>query len=295
MTAIAVAIVNWNTRQLLQTCLRHVLAQAPAEVVVADNGSSDGSVEMVQREYPAVTLVLSPENPGYGAGANRAISRCTAGFVLLLNSDTELQPGALAALAEYLSLHDRVGMIGPRLLNPDRTLQESCFAFPRPLRPLTRARLYSFPHDRPRRVPWVIGAALAIRRSAFDAVGGFDETFSMYYEEVDLAYRLARAGWETHFTPSAEVIHLVGASTAQRRVAMLLQTRLSALEFFRRHHAGVPLAAGLTLEYALIAARLGRDGVRLALARSAEQRGRLKEDLSVWWQLLRRRAPSALT
>jgi GT2 family glycosyltransferase len=287
---IAVAIVNWNTRDLLRTCLQGVLAEEPAKVVVADNGSQDGSVEMVRREFPSVTLIVSPENPGYGAASNRAISRCGAEYILLLNSDTELRPGALRALGSYLERHQRVGVVGPRLLNPDGTLQESCFPFPRPLLPLTRRRTGDFTHDRPGRVPWVVGAALAIRRTAFEGAGGFDESYHMYFEEVDLCYRLGKAGWETHFTPDAEVIHLIGASTRQRRAEMLLRTRLSSLEFYRRHHRGIPLAVGLTMEYAITLGRLLRDGARYCFARSAGRRNQLKEDLAVWWELLRRRS-----
>jgi N-acetylglucosaminyl-diphospho-decaprenol L-rhamnosyltransferase len=285
---IAVAIVNWNTRDLLRTCLQGVLAEEPAKVVVADNGSQDGSVEMVRGEFPSVTLIVSPENPGYGAASNRAISRCGAEYILLLNSDTELRPGALRTLRGYLEQHERVGVVGPRLLHPDGTLQESCFPFPRPLLPLMKWRTGGFTHDRSGQVPWVVGAALAIRRTAFEAVGGFDESYHMYFEEVDLCYRLRKAGWETHFTPDAEVIHLVGASTRQRRAEMLLRTRLSSLEFFRRHHRGIPLAVGLTMEYAITLGRLLRDSARYCFTRSAGRRDQLREDLAVWWELLRR-------
>jgi N-acetylglucosaminyl-diphospho-decaprenol L-rhamnosyltransferase len=290
MQTIAVAIVNWNTRDFLHTCLQGVLAEEPAQVVVADNGSSDGSVEMVRRDFPSVTLLVSPENPGYGTASNRAVSSCSAEYVLLLNSDTEIRPGALRILGEYLDRYQRVGVVGPRLLNPDGTLQRSCFPFPRPLLPLTKRFTRALSHDRPRQVPWVVGAALAIRRTAFQAVGGFDESYHMYFEEVDLAYRLRMAGWETHFTPEAVVIHHIGASTRQRRIEMMLHTRVSSLAFFRRHHRGIPLAVGLTMEYAITLGRLLRDGARYCLARSSARRDQLKEDLGVWWKLLRWRA-----
>ncbi len=288
MQDIAVAIVNWNTRDLLRTCLQRVLPEKPAKVVVADNGSQDGSVAMVREDFPSATLIVSPENPGYGAAANRAISRCDAEYILLLNSDTELRPGALLALRAYLEEHQRVGVVGPRLLNPDGTRQESCFRFPRPFLPLMKRRSGKLSHDRPGRVPWVVGAALAIRRTAFEAVDGFDESYQMYFEEVDLCYRLRKAGWETHYTPDAEVIHLIGASTRQRRAEMKLRTRLSSLEFYRRHHRGIPLAVGLTMEYAITLGRMLRDSARYCLARSSGRRDQLKEDLSVWWVLLRR-------
>ena len=292
MQQIAVAIVNWNTRDLLRACLRSVLAEEPAEVVVADNGSQDGSVEMVRREFPSVEVIVSPENPGYGAASNRAISRCAAEYVVLLNSDTELRPASLRALLRYLETHPQAAVVGPRLLNPDGTLQASCFPFPRPLVPLMKRRTGRFGHHTPGPVPWVVGAALAIRRTAFHRIGGFDESYHMYFEEVDLCYRLRKAGWETHFTPDAEVVHIIGASTRQRRAEMLLRTRLSSLEFFRRHHRGIPLAVGLAVEHALTLGRLVRDGVRYCLAGSGGRRDQLKENLTVWWALLRSRSPS---
>ena len=292
MQQIAVAIVNWNTRDLLRACLRSVLVEDPAEIVVADNGSLDGSIEMVRGEFPSVTVVVSPENPGYGAASNRAIARCTAEYIVLLNSDTELRPGALRALGDYLGAHPRAAVLGPRLLNPDGTLQASCFPFPRPLLPLMKRRTSRFRHDRSEPVPWVVGAALAVRRTAFEGIGGFDESYHMYFEEVDLCYRLRKAGWETHFTPAAEVIHVIGASTQQRRAEMLLRTRLSSLEFFRRHHRGLSLAAGLAMEQVLTLGRLMRDGIRYCLAGSGARRDQLRENLAVWWALLTSRSPS---
>src|SRR5262249_11131009 len=150
-------------------------------------------------------------------------------YVLLLNSDTLLAPGALAALAQYLDAHPRAAIAGPRLRNADGSLQPSCHPFlgtmqsfleksvvARALARLPVVRdhylLVNSSHAAPRVVPWVLGAALAIRRSAFDQVGGFDESFFLYAEEVDLCYRLKAAGWEVHFAPVTDVVHVGGAS-----------------------------------------------------------------------------------
>src|SRR5688572_17909236 len=122
MTAIAVAIVNYNTREHLRACLATVQLEAPSEVVVVDNASSDDSVEMVRTDYPRVMLHANRTNPGYGAAANQAVESCTAKYVLLLNSDTRLQSGALRALSTYLDRHPRAAIVGPRLENPDGTL-----------------------------------------------------------------------------------------------------------------------------------------------------------------------------
>jgi len=273
---------------------------------VADNGSTDGSIEMVAREFPAVKLLVNPSNPGYGAAVNSAVRQCTSPYVLALNSDTVVQPGTLRALTDYLDRHSRAAVVGPRLLNPDTSLQRSCFPFPGPAVPLLKRppistivgrtrflrRRYagSFAHDCDTQVPWVVGAALGLRRTAFDAVGGFDESFVMYFEEVDLCYRLHCAGWETHFTPTADVVHVGQASTSQRRGEMLLRLSLSSSAFYRRHHHGARLALALGVARAEVVGRLVRDSVRYWFS-TGRSRDRLAEDIAVWRELVRPRQP----
>lgn len=300
----AVAVISWNTRELLRRCLATVVAEGPAEVVVVDNGSADGSVEMVRAEFPAVRVKVLPSNPGYGTAGNTAFTLCRAEYVLLLNSDTELRPGTLAALSAHLDRCPRAGIAGPRLLNPDGSLQKSTFPFPSPLVPLLKRRpvanvvasvpglrdafVGTWAHDHSRRVPWVLGAALAIRRAAYEAVGGFDQSFVMYYEEVDLCYRMRQAGWETHFTPATEVTHIGGASTSQRRPAMLAQLSLSAVEFHRRHHRGVVGAVAIGLVRATMRYRLCRDWLGYQVMRREGKRKVFAENLAVWREVLAR-------
>ena len=300
----AVAIVNWNTRDLLRACLDSCLAEAPEEVVVVDNGSYDGSIDMVRREFPSVHLKVLSANPGYGAASNIAFRLCRAPHVLLLNSDTEVRPGALAALSQALDERPQTGVIGPKLENPDGSLQRSVFPFPSPYisflkrQPLSGlvSRLpglrehypLNFAHERERRVPWVLGAAQAIRRDAFEAVGGFDESYVMYYEEVDLCYRMQRAGWDTRFVPVATVMHVGGAATRQRRQEMLVRLTLSSLEFHRHHDRGARLAMARSVVRLSARASLWRDTVRYYLSRSAPQRERLAQDQEVWREVLTR-------
>src|SRR5262249_32929400 len=160
-------------------------------------------------------LHANKRNLGYGAAANQAVASCTAEYVLLLNSDTLLSSGALKALGDYLDLHPRAAIVGPRLVNSDGTLQASCYPFAGTLEwfldndacvqliryvPVLRNHcLRTWSHTYARAVPCVKGAALAIRREAFDAVGGFDESFFMYFEEMDLCHRLEAIGWQVHF------------------------------------------------------------------------------------------------
>jgi GT2 family glycosyltransferase len=257
----AVVVVSFNTRDVLRDCLQSVVAAAPAEIIVVDNGSMDGSADMVRQEFPGVRLVEA-ENRGYGAGANLGVRSSSSEYVLVLNSDTLLMDNAIPALGRYLDENLRAGVAGPRLRNADGSLQPSCSAFlgtfrlaleKSPLaRPLTRVPgvrdrllLRHSSHDHPRRVPWVVGAALAIRRSAFEAVDGFDESFFMYAEEVDLCYRLSRRGWETHFAPVTDVVHLGGASTAAYGSAMDTRRVISSVQFYRRHYG--PVRQGVLL------------------------------------------------
>lgn len=301
MSRLAVAVVSYNTRELLRACLASARADGAAELVVVDNGSSDGSPAMVRDHFPEAALVDDAGNVGYGAAANIAVARCAAEHVLLLNADTVVHAGALDTLRRHLDAHPRVGMAGPLLLNPDGSTQASAFPFPgtlgwlvenEPVAPLAglvpplRRRLLRFaPPTAPAAVPWVLGAALAIRRTAFDAVGGFDPSFFMYFEEVDLALRLAAAGWETHLVPTARVTHLGGASTSQARAPMLVEHFRSTNRFYRRHYRGPRLAAWLAIMRAKMAFRIARDAAALVV-RPAE-RPLLRQRLAAWRTALR--------
>lgn len=299
---VAVAVVNYNTRELLRACLHSIEAEAPCEIVVVDNASDDGSAEMVAHEFPNVILRRNRENVGYGSAANQAIALCQAPYVLLLNSDTAVQPGALGALANYLTAHPRVAIVGPRLQNVDGTLYHSCFPYPSLLDftldvsntyrliqcvPLLRERvLRTWSHTSCRRVPWVNGAALVLRRIGFEAVGGFDTTFFMYSEEVDLCYRIAQDGWEVHYMPVAQVVHLGGASTAQHRTDMLVALYVSLAHFYRLHYSTKRLVLfAVFLEMAILA-RLVRDALLVRLTVDAGRRTILIANMRAWQRLL---------
>ena len=291
--SLAVAIVSFQTREVLEPCLRSVVADGPAEVVVVDNGSTDGSIELVREHFPSVTLIVNEVNRGYGAAANQAVRASSAPAVLLLNSDTELWPGTLAAIARHLGDHPGAAVVAPRLADPDGALQRSALAYPSVADmlvgesglhaliarvPLLRERLLrTWSHDAARPVPWARGAALALRRDAFDAVGGFDEAFFMYFEEVDLSRRLAARGWETHFTPAATVVHVRSVSTDKYAPAMRRQWLVSFRRYLRRHESRRRTAVLLGLLRAITRARVARDGLRARRAGDPARRARLLE------------------
>lgn len=276
----AVVIVNYNTREHLLACLASALAEHPWGVVVVDNASRDGSVELVRSTYPEVTLRSNPGNPGYGAAANQGISASDAEYVLLLNSDTLIHRGALGALEKYLDENPNAAVVGPRLVNPDGTLQPSTYPYPTPFHvlmeestlarwvrylPLFRERyLRTWSHEYSQNVPWVLGAAMAIRRSAFETVGGFDESYFLYWEEVDLCHRLRETGWKIHFSPVATVTHTGGASTAPRRGEMTRHLFTSAALFYRRHYSPTRLLALRAVIMTIMVLRVGRELVRFS-------------------------------
>jgi len=289
MSSMAVAIVSFNTREVLRSCLISVLAAGASEVVVADNGSTDGTVQMLRAEFPSIVVHEDPSNPGYGSAANAAIARCRSEYVLLLNSDTVLPRGALESLTRYLDENPRVAIVGPRLRNPDGTLQRSSHQFPTPYvvllnysfmgplvgrLPLARIGYHvaTFPHDRARRVDWVVGAALGIRKSAFDAVGGFNRDFFMYFEEVDLAYRLRQSGWDTHFAPVTDILHIGGASTRAISSAMFAQEVAAAIRFFRAHHSESAVAGVRRAFRFAVRSKIVRDAAWYCLALQRERR-----------------------
>lgn len=290
--SIAVVIINYNTCQELQACLGSIKPEDASEVVVVDNNSSDGSVEMVRSKYPWVTLLANKTNVGYGAAANQAIANSTARYVVLLNSDTRLQPGSLKALSHYLDQHPRAAIVGPRLEGSDGTLQASCYPFPTPLdtflenstcavffgRLIRRyvpgiRGLYwrTWSHDSPRIVPWLKGAALAIRREVFNAVGGFDESFFMYFEDADLCCRMKNAGWQVHFAPVTTVVHVGGASTEQVRADMTAQLLHSTDLFYQRHSSRSSIAVMSVIVKSLMLAKWIGGTIRLAFTRDVKK------------------------
>jgi GT2 family glycosyltransferase len=291
----SVVVVSYNSRELLRACLASVESEQFTQIIVIDNASSDGSDEMVARDFPGVSLVKSKKNDGYGAAANLAIAGCSSKYILLLNCDTLLLPGTLQSLCDYLDQHPEAAILGPSLANPDGTRQASCFPFPTPLHVLVREsglskiwvdNLSMGSPDSARDVPWVLGAALAIRRQAFESVSGFERAFFMYYEEVDLCYRLNKSGWQTHFTPAARVIHIGGASTIQQRTAMQIQLYKSLCHFYQRHYSRkMKFQLRLVLTY-LMLRNIAREILRLAHRTRLHEGCQPVDNLRVWSSVL---------
>ena len=287
-SSMGVAIISYNTAPLLRRCLTSVVAHARGPALVVDNESSDGSAELVRQEFPRIALRVQ-ENRGYGAAANRAIAELQTRYVLLLNADTELTSGTLEALVTYLDNHATVGMAGPRLVTAAGIFDPSAHAFPRPLALLLQEsglkRLFRLGHRnewRARSADWILGAALVIRREAFRAVGGFDEGYFLYQEEVDLCYRLQEAGWEIHYAPVATVLHVGGASTSQRRAENFGHFVRSTQRFARLRLSPASAVGVRAVLAAVLAGRLARDAAQLAWVHDDEGRERLRGRTAAW-------------
>lgn len=298
---VSIAILSWNARWYLRRCLAslydprdpEVMAAwkracrplpEPAEervtweVIVVDQESLDGSADMVEREFPAVRLIRQKPNIGFAAGNNLAYRHARGRYFLLLNSDTVVRPGWLTELVRYAEEHPRAGLIGPKLLNPDGSLQYSCRRFPTlaaglfrhtplewllPRNPFTGDYLMrDWDHNEPRCVDWLSGACLMARREMIEEIGGLDERYFMYFEDVDWALRARKAGWEVHYVPSPVVLHEIGRSSDRRPRRMIVMHHESAYRYFCEHSAlgrnplgRLLLAAGLAARAALTLAR----------------------------------------
>lgn len=250
----SIIIVNWKVRDLLRACLQSVREQAglradQIEVIVVDNNSGDGSVEMVQAEFPEVRLIANPDNPGFGKANNQAMPFCTGRCVVLLNPDTVLLDGAIGTMLRRMDAHKEVAAMGCRLLNADLSLQRwTGGAFPRAL---TLANHYLFldlllprsmrpmplylDHDAQSdiEVDWVSGAFMILRTSMLQGKL-FDPHFFMYGEDMELCHRLKLAGHRIVYSPAASIIHYQGASMKQQQGDVLLASLKGPRQFYKQ-------------------------------------------------------------
>ncbi len=272
---ISIIIVNWNTRDILGDCLGSVYSDAPrpdCETIVVDNASGDGSAEMVEREFPQVRLIRNGENRGFAAANNQGIAVARGRYILLLNSDTLLIEDVLRKAVEFGDSHPKAAVAGCRVLNPDGTLQRTCFMFPSVLNMLLaatylyklmprsrffgRERMTWWDRNDERQVDVVTGCFMLVRREAIEQVGAMDERFFMYAEETDWCYRFKQAGWQVWFTPCGRIVHLGGQSSKPVKGAMLIQLRLSILGFMKKHSGRMAYVTAAFLTVAFFAVRI---------------------------------------
>jgi N-acetylglucosaminyl-diphospho-decaprenol L-rhamnosyltransferase len=250
--SLSIIVVSWNTRDLLAQCLESIYAHPPAnqfDIWVVDNASSDASAAMVQERFPRVKLIVNPENVGFARANNQAIRESVGEYVLLLNTDTIVQPDSLENMVAFLNKKPSAGIVGGCLLNSDHQPQRCFGTFPTILSETVFAwgldsRLpFSFGLGSRRNASaeysetdWVLGAALMIRRSLLNRVGLLDESFFMFSEEVDLAYRAKKSGSKNFVLWTAPIIHLGNQSTRQIPARMKAELFRSKVLFFHKHY-----------------------------------------------------------
>ncbi|HVV38075.1 MAG TPA: glycosyltransferase family 2 protein [Acidimicrobiales bacterium] len=281
---VAAVVVNYNAGAYLLDCVRSLHGAGLDTVVVADNASTDSSLADLKRAEPWVTIVETGANYGYGGGVNRgaaALAPDAADVLLVCNADIVVEPSAVKALVAALEADVQLGIVGPRIDNTDGTLYPSARIVPRPLdaaghaflglvmpnnRFTRRYRLLDWDHASPRRVDWVSGACFAIRRDLFDRLGGFNEDYYMYLEDIDLCHRAGVLGAGVGYDPAARVIHEGGVSTRQLPYRMLAEHHRSVLRFWWSSHTWptravfpfVALGMGVRLVLSVLARSLRR-------------------------------------
>jgi GT2 family glycosyltransferase len=251
--AVSALIVNYRSYAEVDACLAALRSASPAlEVVVVDHASDGRALDAVRATHAGVTFVPVAENPGFGAGVNRAARHASGRYLLVLNPDTLVEKGTVERLAGWLESHPRVAVVGPQVRTMDGRVEASARAFPGwstvlggrstwlsrvwPDNPLTTRNLLSGRHARdPIDVDWVSGACMMVRRGAFDEVEGFDERFFLYWEDADLCRRLADAGWTVTYHPGCRAAHAGGRSSAHQPAASAVAFHRSAFRYFWKH------------------------------------------------------------
>lgn len=246
MVQMSITIVTYNRKQMLEQCLNSIFSQkqhCSYEVIVVDNCSVDGTADVVRAKFPSVTLISNSQNLGFAKANNQGIQHSRGPFVLLLNDDTIVLPGALKSMVTFALSHPEVGALGCQLRNPNGTIQPSCGEFPTllkiALQVVTRVkikRMMVWGYDAIREVDWVTGACMLIPRGVIEKVGMLDEDYFMYHEDADWCYRVRQAGFKAYFIPDAQMIHYKGKHWEVWDPRILIENRKSLLTFYRKHY-----------------------------------------------------------
>jgi GT2 family glycosyltransferase len=255
MLDLSIIIVNWNAQALLRDCLEHVhktVTQTQYEIIVIDNNSTDGSQDMLKRDFPAVRLIENTDNAGFAHANNQGMAISQGRYILLLNSDAFVGENTIDTMIQFMDARPQAGMSACQLLNQDGSLQPSCYSFPSlttefytalqldklfPRSPeFGRYLMTYWDFDAVRSVDAVMGAFMLVRREVVDQVGMMDDSYFMYSEEFDWCYRIRQHGWDILYNPAVQTVHLWGGSSQQVRIEMFLQLYRSKVRFFRKNY-----------------------------------------------------------
>lgn len=249
---ISIIIVTYNSAEVIAPCLESIAANRDGlavETLVVDNGSTDDTTGIVTTQFPWATLIVGHGNVGFAGGNNLGFAQALGRYLFMLNPDTEVRPGALAALLTYGEAHPTVGMIAPRVVYPDDRLQHNTFRFPDaaqafygyfeklvPLDSPKNGRYLPADYAVERDAEHILGAAVFIRRKVYDTLGGMDEGFALYFEETDWCYRAKAAGWGIRYTPNATIMHIGAHSTSKNPERSSVLFARSRARFWRKHY-----------------------------------------------------------
>jgi GT2 family glycosyltransferase len=258
---LSIVLVHYRSPDALFECLRTLdVARAglSSEIVVVDNDSRDGTLDTLASRRPDLRLIANSENLGYAKAVNQGVAATSGEFVLVMNPDCEVREAALRALLDHARAHPRVAVAGPKILNPDGSLEYSARSFPDhltflfnryslltrlfPNNPWSRRYLLTdWDHESVREVDWLSGACLLVRRLAIAEVGGMDEAFFMFNEDVDWCRRMKLAGWANVYVPGARVVHHIGASRRRVAARVIVSRHAGMIHYFRKHHPANPV------------------------------------------------------
>ena len=258
---LSIIIVNINERGFLKQFLKGIeraKLRCSYEIIVADNSSTDGSIEMMGECFPEIKLIKFPDNRGLSVAFNAAVKHARGEFILYMNNDIAVFDGVIEELVEYIRHHPKIGVLAPKLLNPDRSIQLSCYKFQTPIVPIFRRTLLGklpkgkrvlrdylmldFDHNAIQTVDWILGAVMMLRRTALDEVGGMDERFFAYYEDADLCRQMWSHGWQVVYYAPVQLIHYHQRTSAANPGLSIIFNKftrihiLSGLKYFLKYH-----------------------------------------------------------
>jgi len=254
---LSIAIVSYNTKDILLDCVSSVQTHTTTiayEVIIVDNDSRDGTVAAITNNYPAMTVLANPDNRGFAKAVNQALTVSRGRHVLLLNSDTIVKGQALATMVAYLDGHPDVGAVSCKQWTGDGHLNQTCFPFPSirdhvfysalfqrvaPAMQAAAAATHTVDCTQSQAVDWANGACLMVRRSLLLDLGGLDEEFFMYFEDVDLCRRLHQQGYRIRHIAEAEIVHFIGRSTGRDRERLQLVWEFSRIRYIEKHFSPV--------------------------------------------------------
>lgn len=275
---ISILIVNYNTCRLTLDCLRSVYDSKTSysyEIIVADNASSDESVQQIKENYPKVSLIVNQENLGFAKANNQAMEIAVGRYILLLNSDTIVQPDSLQTMVDFMDKHTKVGASGCKVILPDGSLDKACrrgfptpsasfyyaFGFSKLFPTIRRFNQYQLGYLDPNEsyaIDCLVGAFILVRRATLQQVGGLDEAFFMYGEDIDWCYRIKQMGWDIWYHPATYIIHYKGASSRRKPVKIIYEFHRSMWIFHRKHYVkqyswftNIAVYCGIALKFTL--------------------------------------------